>query len=560
MYAIKQWVDEIITGPFSLDTETTDIVEGEIPELVIWTAYDETRNTVFWGVHTTINDFIDKHPTNIISMANAAFDLSVLSRIELYKNIDRIHDIQIFWKLLWLAKDGLVPKKYSLALITEYCMDGYEMYKGEDVRMGWYRGMIITEDRLDYACEDAYCTHICWKRLYKAITKQNNLLSYPIQIRGQIALADIERRGIGFDLEAKDNIVDNLTEKIDPLLKSMDENYGYIIGKKGNTKVLLSLIENFIKDNDIQRWPLSEKAKRLSTAYDDLEKYVDKSCFFKAYCEYKKLKKLRDFVIKQNSDRIRPRYDLIKVTGRTGSSGPNIQNQPRGGGIRECYVPRKGCKLIAMDYSYIELVALAQICFKQYGYSNLRTIINDGIDPHIALAKSLLKKEEITKEERQKAKAVNFGFPGGMGIDVFMATAKKQYGVDFTREESIEVKGNWKKMFPEMYKYLEAQGKEPYQIRTLTGRLQSNVRYTQSKNTPFQGLAADGAKLSLWECFKHNLDMVVFAHDEIIIESKEENVEEDFKMLKQCMLKGMSSVIKDVKISVEGKIMDRWEK
>lgn len=96
---------------------------------------------------------------------------------------------------------------------------------------------------------------------------------------------------------------------------------------------------------------------------------------------------------------------------------------------------------------------------------------------------------------------------------------------------------------------------------TLTGRARSKVSYTESRNTRFQGLAADGAKLALWELIKRGHKICAFVHDEIVCEAPEEEAEVKLKEMEDIMIKSMESVLGgDLPVGVEGSISTTWSK
>ena len=121
-------------------------------------------------------------------------------------------------------------------------------------------------------------------------------------------------------------------------------------------------------------------------------------------------------------NRIHPKYSILSKTGRAYCSQPNIQGVPRQDLVRRKYQASAGHVLIACDYSQLELAALAQICLQQFGVSKLAEVINEGLDPHKWTASQIakctlqeLEQRDDRDELRQKAKAINFGIPGGMG-------------------------------------------------------------------------------------------------------------------------------------------------
>lgn len=143
---------------------------------------------------------------------------------------------------------------------------------------------------------------------------------------------------------------------------------------------------------------------------------------------------------------IHAEYRTLKETGRTssggGEAGINIQNRRRAPGYREVFIPETGCALVSIDYSQIELCALAQVQYDWFGKSSMRDTINAGRDCHVIVAAKLmdisyeeadqLKKQgdKRLKQMRTLAKALNFGLPGGLGETKFRQFAKQTYKVD----------------------------------------------------------------------------------------------------------------------------------
>ena len=258
---------------------------------------------------------------------------------------------------------------------------------------------------------------------------------------------------------------------------------------------------------------------------------------------------------------IQPRFDCLKETGRTscsgGSSKPGqeimafgdqTQNLPRAPGLRECYTARPGCLILSVDWRAAELHTLAQTCLGLGFDSNLARVLNSGKDVHLwfgALIKgwtyeyaadalvgklgAASKKE--AKSARQAAKAANFGFPGGLGIEKFRLFAAKTYHVRLTDAEARTLKAQWLDAFPEMTGYFAhihdlIQRGEPL-IHPGSGRYRGDIRYTSAANSYFQGRCADMLKDAIWRvveavwigglpCRPWNE-----AHDELMIEVPE---------------------------------------
>lgn len=254
----------------------------------------------------------------------------------------------------------------------------------------------------------------------------------------------------------------------------------------------------------------------------------------------------------------------------------NLQQLPRVGGIRECFIPKKeGNVFVDVDYSAIELVCLSQVLINKFGHSEMAELINSGKDLHYETASSIFKKpiKDITKDQRQFAKIANFGYPANMAPSTFVDYCKG-YGLDITSAFSADVKEAWKKKYPEIeeffklpnnYKDIEIQTKDgdvyqTFKHTTITGRKRARATYTAFLNTHFQGLAADGMKLALYKILKAGHELVLVVHDQCVVECSKESSEEVLKDVERLMIEGMEEVVKDVKVTVEGQIIERFTK
>ncbi len=256
---------------------------------------------------------------------------------------------------------------------------------------------------------------------------------------------------------------------------------------------------------------------------------------------------------------MQPRFDVLKETGRTSSSsggkkkpgqeimafGDQSQNLPRSPGLRECYIARPGCVIVSVDWKSAELNTLAQTCLDLGLDSQLARVLNSGADVHLwyacqvrgwdyTWAKEALKgkhgpeAQKQVKEGRQGAKACNFGFPGGLGIEKFRLFARKQYQVDFTEQEARERKGIWLAAFYEMggyFQHIDAliQSGRPL-VHPGSNRYRGRIRYTSAANSYFQGRCADMLIDAGWRIAKEihaaGLPARLWneAHDEILLE------------------------------------------
>ena len=266
------------------------------------------------------------------------------------------------------------------------------------------------------------------------------------------------------------------------------------------------------------------------------------------------------------------------ASARTSCSNPNLQNQPRLPGVRECFVPRPGFVFLAVDFATQEMRTLAQSCLDILGQSRLAEKFkrDPEFDPHAEFAKQLVTglKEPDMEAFRQRAKVANFGYPGGMGPEKFVQYAKG-YNVTLTLEESKTLRDKWFQQWPEMKKYfnfvsnLIRDGAGVSNIPQ-SGFLRAGVGFTDACNSYFQTLAAHASKLALWEVTKRCYNFsdswlygsrpVLFIHDEIVLEVPEEAGHEAAMEMVLIMEKAQGRWTPNVPAKAEATLMRYWSK
>ena len=207
--------------------------------------------------------------------------------------------------------------------------------------------------------------------------------------------------------------------------------------------------------------------------------------FLDAYVAYKHNEKMLSTYLSDKyldgDGRVHPRFDPFKITGRTGCSGPNLQNLPSTEAdhrLREQYIPPKGHVFCSCDYGQEEIVTLAATLKAWYGHSVMADVVNAGVDIHAFFAlnrdKALndvdimnmtepviqiikergapYKEDPIKKKKRKSSKAGNFGIPGGMQGETLYLSCRRQ-GAEVTREEAEQLVEDWKATFPETRAY-----------------------------------------------------------------------------------------------------------
>lgn len=292
---------------------------------------------------------------------------------------------------------------------------------------------------------------------------------------------------------------------------------------------------------------------------------------------------------------INANWNPMVASGRTSCQKPNLQNPPRKGGVRECFVPRPGHWFLSVDYSFIELCTWAQTCIDILGRSDMAEAIRQGLDPHVDMGVEILRAEgrdvdyaaanaarkageRWAKDARQLAKAANFGLPGGLGAATFVAYAAATYGVELTEDKSRELKAIWRSKWSEADGYfahvssLQGFGGADFSV-TLprSGFVRAGCTFTSGCNTYFQGLAARGAKEAGWllarACYGNDqvlsgCRIVAFIHDEFILEvpAHRERAHAASERVQQLMVEGMKRFVPDVPVQAEPTLMARWYK
>ncbi len=307
--------------------------------------------------------------------------------------------------------------------------------------------------------------------------------------------------------------------------------------------------------------PAPKKTKTgYSTDVDTLEKLKNEHEIIPAILEYRTLMKLNSTYVEgliscinEKTNKIHSYFhQTITATGRISSTEPNLQNIPThdelGKNIKKAFKPKQGYIYIDADYSQIELRVLAHIANDE---NMIRAFKNDE-DIHREVASKVfnIPFEEVTKEQRSKAKAVNFGIV--YGITGF-GLAKQ---LDIGRKEAEDYINSYLEKYRGIHSFMEnitETAKKQGYVETLFGRrryvpeLKSNNYMVRefgkriAMNTPIQGTAADIMKIAMNNVYKKlkeaNMDakIVLQVHDELIVEAKIEEKEEAKKILKECM-------------------------
>ncbi|MGV8123961.1 MAG: DNA polymerase [Candidatus Xenobiia bacterium LiM19] len=267
-----------------------------------------------------------------------------------------------------------------------------------------------------------------------------------------------------------------------------------------------------------------------------------------------------ELINKTINGRIHPSWRLIgATTGRMSCKEPNLQQVPRP--LRKYFKAPLGRCLVIADYSQIELRIVAELA----GEKIMLEAYRNGGDLHTLTAQMITGKSSITKDERQVAKACNFGLIYGMGGKGLQTYAKTSYGVDMSDAEAESFRDAFFKRYVGIKTWQERQQRAS-EIRTMGGRVWRDIpdkQYRNRFNYPVQGTGAEGLKESM-ALIAHSLPdewkLCAIVHDEIVLEVPETDAELARAYLTACMKTGMERLLKVVPVEVDCKINDRWEK
>lgn len=412
----------------------------------------------------------------------------------------------------------------------------------------------IPENILKYACYNAYVAYKAKDALTEKLKETEMLDIYNnVEIPLTYALYDMEQAGIMVAGDKLKEYGERLKTGIDALEKDIFAEAGH----EFNINSPKQLGEILFGEMQL---PGGKKTKTgYSTSASVLEKLEPDYPFVSKILEYRQLAKLKSTyadglaVYIGEDNRIHGKFNqTITATGRISSTEPNLQNipvrMPLGREIRKVFIPKEGCVFIDADYSQIELRILAHMSDDK----NLIDAYNHSKDIHAATASLVfhVPLEEVTKEQRSNAKAVNFGIV--YGISSFGLSND----LSISRKEAEQYIKDYFISYPGIKNYLDNSVKEAkekgYSV-TMFGRrrpipeltsgnfMQRQFGERVAMNSPIQGSAADIMKIAMINVAKELKEkdlkskIVLQVHDELLIEAYENEVEQVKDILKRNM-------------------------
>ncbi len=316
---------------------------------------------------------------------------------------------------------------------------------------------------------------------------------------------------------------------------------------------------------------LSAKGVTLTNIKDEalLEHIDDHPCFIFLY-EYRKITRVISTIdnlhdhCNPETGRVHPRYEQIGApTGRFSCSKPNFQSTPKGS-FRACFIASPSHKLFIADYSQIELRVLAEITQDERMLAAFRK--RDDLHKLTASVITNIPLERVTAEERQAAKAVNFGLIYGMGAKGLKDYAYDNYGVSMSLEQAYRFIERYFDFYKGVNDWQQRIKQNSInETRTILGRRRlwiDNPKFTELLNSPIQGTGADIIKEALVMLMREieNTDYRIIGcvHDEIILEVPERSAERAATILTCVIEQAGSKYLKNVPVVVDFRIADNW--
>ncbi|WP_053980798.1 DNA polymerase I [Marinagarivorans algicola] len=429
-----------------------------------------------------------------------------------------------------------------------------------------------------YAAEDADITLRLHLALWPKLETQPELLSVFNSIEMPLVnvLHSIERNGVLLDA----NVLNTHSQELTLRLAELQKEAFDLAGREFNLASPKQLGEIFFNELGL---PVLKKTKggAPSTAEEVLQELALDYPLPKLILEHRGLAKLKSTytdklpqMIAPDTGRVHTSYhQAVTATGRLSSNNPNLQNIPikntEGRRIRKAFIAPPGYKIVAADYSQIELRIMAHLS----GDKTLLAAFNDGKDIHSATAAEVfgVALDDVQAEQRRSAKAINFGLIYGMSafglakqLHIGRAEAQKYIDLYFERYPGVKNYMDNTRVDAAEKGYVQTLGGRRLYLPEINDRngMRRQAAQRTAINAPMQGTAADIIKIAMitvnnWLAETNQpAKMIMQVHDELVFEVKEDAVE-TFKD-EVCDLMGQAMTL-DVPLLVEAGMGDNWD-
>ncbi len=588
---LDAWLDKLKKAElFAFDTETTSLnyMEADLVGVSFATAPGEAAYVPFGHDYPGAPDQLDRalvldklkpvledEQSKKIGQ-NLKYDMSVLARAGI-----TLRGVEYDTMLESYVIDSVATRHDMDSLALKYL--GHKNISFQEIAGKGVKQLTFNQVGLDeagpYASEDADITLRLHQTLWPRLEKEAGLKSvfHDIEMPLVPVLSRIERNGTYVDADMLKKQSTFLAKRMMELEEKAFEEAGQKFNL-GSPKQLGEILYEKLEIPVIKKTPKGAPSTAEAVLQDlALQGYP----LPQVIMDYRGVSKLKNTytdklpeLINPTTGRVHTSYhQAVAATGRLSSSDPNLQNSPvrseEGRKIRLAFSAPQGKKIVACDYSQIELRIMAHLS----GDKGLTHAFEHNLDIHRATAAEVWGKtlEDVSDNERRNAKAINFGLIYGMSA----FGLAKQLGIP--RGEAQEYIDRYFEKYPGVKRYMEntrADAAEKGYVETLFGRRlylpEINSRNGQRRqaaertaiNAPMQGTAADIIKHAMikvhhWlEDSKLDALMIMQVHDELVFEVKESQVDDLVKEVTQRM---EAAAKLDVPLIVDAGIGNNWE-
>ena len=602
--SIRQHFEEL--GPmFALDTETAmaPVCFGGRSHVRLLQCYSSSHS--FWldlaelGEldWAQLKDCLEQDHFTVI-MQNAAFDIRVLQGCGIQIG-GTIHDTML---LSWLLNNGIPNVSNSLEAIAHRELD-LKLDKTFQKASWMTLDLKANPDAVTYGMNDVIATWNAFHKLFSKVLEQGLDIAYEVEIKALLPTIQMESTGLYLDRHLLDEQVEELRDTRDSSLaafiETLDtdlqeagheglprlEDGSFNLNKvtKGSVRLGTKVFAGFNPGSSTQLlklFPLVGVEPKDPTGKASIDKKFLASFRHMPVVEYylswkradKHIQMATTLVEAQQEDgRIYARFNQTGTfTGRYSSSGPNLQNIPRGA-FRYCFTVPEGRAMVDLDYGGMELRAL---CSPRIANEpTMLKAFNEGRDVHTSTAALMfkIKEEEVTSEQRRQAKATSFGIaygssPGGL-CNYFLSL-----GQPITLKEAEVFHKAWLAAYPNVAKWHNlcrelVEAGAP--VTMVDGRRRwlhgDSARHTIMANNICQGSCASAMKLALAAIYERlpsvdpSARLVGVVHDECLIECDAEHADAVLALAEAAMVEAGKEIFGDsILLEAAGGIGDSW--
>ena len=588
---LDEWVERLKAAElFAFDTETTSLryMAAEVVGVSFAVQPFEAAYVPFCHDYMGAPEQLDRDTVlaQLKPLLESPDHKKVGQNLKYDKNVLANHDIC----LEGIAEDTMVQSYVLNSVSSRHNMDALALhYLGEETTtfesLAGKGAKQLTFNQLEldkagpYAAEDADITLRLHQALRPQLAATGKLQSVyeDIDLPLVPVLSRMEQRGTLISASTLRQHSQELAERMAELETAAYEAAGETFNL-GSPKQLQAIFYEKLGLPVLKKTPKGAP----STAEPVLQELAHRHELPRLLLEHRSLSKLKSTytdtlpeLIHHRTGRVHTSYhQAVTATGRLSSSEPNLQNIPirseQGRRIRQAFVAKKGYKLLAADYSQIELRIMAHLSEDK----GLLTAFAKGEDIHKATAAEVfgVTLEDVNTDQRRSAKAINFGLIYGMSA---FGLARQ---LDIERKMAQQYIDRYFERYPDVLTYMDNIRKQAHEdgyVETLFGRRlylpEINARNKQLQqaaertaiNAPMQGTAADIIKLAMIEVgrwllaeYPDSACMTMQVHDELIIEVKEEMV----NAVREGLIKRMSGAAElAVPLLVEAGVGDNWD-